>query len=202
VNYWYCDQGECVCEQQFVTERCSQINPSDPWCRAVSYHEDPNFEVRFDAYARVVYCNNVRDRVTINWVELTMNVKSATEPLDCQGAQTVRPALEGGWQTYRVNTGTPFPLTVGAGWRGSITFWDNRAFKKSDGDARFWVKDLAGVRAMMSDGNSTCGDSPYVGVPGLCFDEFFGGLRILTEKLATGGDWWFQRRDPPALCGL
>ena len=185
-NYWYCNGDPCPCDDSFYTPQCTEMSPYNP-CRSRGSNEGINFDVQFDAYGRVVYCNNVQNSVKINWVELTMNVQSATEPLDCQGTEMNKDPDGERTDIYRVNGQTPFPLGVGSGWRGSIVFWDELTFNKTSGDERLLIWDLATVYKEVRV-LTTCGENYWTWTPP-CFHQWASGWSMQTEKGWTDGDW-------------
>lgn len=188
VNYMYCAASpSCLDTVQTLTSQCRTHEYGDL------------FDVRFDCYGRVVYCNNLQDYVTINWVELGMHVTSATEPLDCQGTEMVRRSLQHG-EIYVVNKAAPFPLNVGDGWRGSIVFWGKQTFKKSNGVHSLSIYDMAQVDYLVGIPPAfwTCGQNGLV-VPA-CWHEWAAGWQLATAKNETS--WAAARVDPGGLCTL
>jgi len=181
-----------ACLDQFITPKCTDISPYAP-CRSQGSNPGTSFDVRFDAYGRTVYCNNVEDRVTIHWVELTMNVQSATEPLSCQGTEMNDDPEGGRSEIYRVNSNTPFPLDVGDGWRGSIVYWYDPfdgtplTFQKSSGDEKLLTWDLATVNKYVRE-LWTCGTNYSMTAPN-CFHQWASGWSMQTNKNWTNGHW-------------
>jgi hypothetical protein len=188
VNYAYCMPAP-PCRDTVQT--------STSQCRTHEY--GGLFDVRFDCYGRVVYCANLQDYVTINWVELAMRVTSATEPLDCQGTEMGRRSLQHG-EIYVVNKAAPFPLNVGDGWRGSIVFWDNQTFKKSNGLKALNIFDMAQVDYLVGIPPAfwTCGQNGLA-VPA-CWHEWAAGWQFSAAQNQTS--WAAARVDPAGLCTL
>lgn len=199
----YCGTGS---HRKWKVPACldQKVTYTDDSCRAYQFYDPQQFDIHFDCYSRVVYCNNVDDYVTINWVELTMDVDSGSEPLECQGSYMYHDPVGELDFKYRVNRGTPFPVDAGDGWRGSVLFWNDTftgvplTFPKFNGLNALSITTLAGPdRPWILHYGTTCGGDRSRYQP-VCYETALGGWYFQAPRNQT--IWPIAEMHPDGFC--